>query len=108
MQDAFSHRGFTDPKRGHASGTHAVDKTDDDVGKAMDMARASWDALLKFGSQRGCTCDGSPGTSDMWQRVEEFVKASGGGPYDRRRHSIEEIDPKYLDNKIRILGLRRR
>ena len=108
LQDTFSHAGYTDPEWGHALGTHAVDKTDDDWRKSMDMARATWDALLKFAAQRGCDCQGSPGSDDMWRQVEEFAKASGGGPYDRRRYSIDEIDPKYLNNKIRILAVPRR
>jgi RHS repeat-associated protein len=105
-QDTFSHRGFTDPKWGHASGTHAVDKTDDDVKKAMDMAIATWDALSKFAREQRCGCQ--PKEPFPWDVVKRFAEASGGGYYDRRRHSIEEIDPRYLDNKIQILGLHRR
>jgi RHS repeat-associated protein len=105
LQDTFSHRGYTNSKWGHASGFHAVDKTDDDVPKAMDMARATWDALLRFAQERKCNCHSGPGSRDMWRQVEEFANASGGGPYDRRRHSIEEIDPWFLNNKIGILGV---
>jgi RHS repeat-associated protein len=105
LQDIFSHKGYTNSKWGHASGFHAVDKTDDDVPKAMDMARATWDALLKFAAERKCNCHSGPGSPDMWRQVEEFAKASGGGPYDRRRHSIEEIDPWFLNNKIKILDV---
>jgi RHS repeat-associated protein len=110
-QDMFSHEGYTDPVWGHSPrhlATHNVDKSDYDVAKAMRMAHATWDALMKFASQRDCHCHAGLGSSDMWLTVEEFAKASGGGPYDRRRHSIEEIDPWFLNNKIRILGVSRR
>jgi len=110
-QDMFSHEGFTDSKWGHSPrhlATHNVDKTAYDVPKAMRMAQATWDALTKFASQQNCHCNVGPGSSDMWRTVEEFARASGGGPYDRRRHSIEEIDPWFLNNKIRILGVSRR
>jgi len=72
------------------------------------MARATWDALIRFASWRGCACHQGPGSEGMWRIVEEFAKASGGGPYDRRRHSIDEIDPRFLNNKIRILDVSRR
>src|SRR6266849_10849774 len=81
--------------------THNVDKTAYDVPKAMRMAQATWDALNRFSSQQNCNCHSSPGSSDMWRTVEEFAEASGGGPYDRRRYSIEEINPWFLNNKIR-------
>ena len=104
LQDTFSHEGYTDPEWGHASGTHAVDKTDEDVPKAMRMAGATWDALNRFASEKKCGCHGTFDPS-WWKQVKEFVEAPGGGPYDRRRHSIEEIDPWYLNNKIRILNV---
>jgi hypothetical protein len=56
LQDTFSHEGFTDPEWGHASGFHTVDKTDDDVSKAMRMAGATWDALNRFASEKKCGC----------------------------------------------------
>jgi RHS repeat-associated protein len=108
LQDMFSHEGYTDPKWGHSPrhfATHNVDKTAYDVPKAMRMAQATWDALTKFASQESCHCEAGSGSPDMWRIVEEFARASGGGPYDRRGHSIEEIDPWFLNNKIRILGV---
>jgi hypothetical protein len=107
LQDTFSHEGFTDPEWGHLSGTHAVDKTDEDVPKAMRMAGATWDALNRFASEKKCGCRGKFDPS-WWKQVKDFAEASGGGPYDRRRYSIDEIDPKYLNNKIRILAVPRR
>lgn len=104
LQDTFSHEGYTDPEWGHASGTHAVDKTDEDVPKAMRMAGATWDALNRFASEKKCGCHGTF-NPPWWKQVQEFAEAPGGGFYDRRRHSIEEIDPWYLNNKIRILNV---
>ena len=106
LQDTFSHEGFTDPKWGHSprhGATHAVDKTDDDVPKALRMAGATWIALNRFASEK-CGCHGTFDSS-WWSQVEDFAKASGGDFYDRHRHSIEEIDPWFMNNKIRILGV---
>lgn len=108
LQDMYSHEGFTDARWGHSpryGGTHNTDKTSSDVSKAMKMARATWDALSDFALQTGrCRCVDEP-DPEMWKTVEEFARASGGGFYDSRRHSIEEIDQGYLNKKIRILSL---
>jgi RHS repeat-associated protein len=108
LQDMFSHEGFTDPEWGHSPrhrGTHNDDKTSHDVDKAMRMAHATWDALWDFAKQTGrCKCAANPDPG-MWKTIEDFAKAPGGGFYDRHRHAIEEIDPWYLNNKIRILGV---
>jgi uncharacterized protein RhaS with RHS repeats len=107
LQDTYSHEGYTDPKWGHSprrGATHNVDKTAYDVPKAMRMAAATWDALNRFASAEKCGCHGKFAPS-WWKEVKDFSEASGGGPYDRRRHSIEEIDPWFLNNKIQILGV---
>jgi hypothetical protein len=71
----------------------------------MTMAHATWDALKAFAIQTGrCECVGD-GDPEMWKTVEAFAKAPGGNPYDSRTHSIEEIDPWYLLNKVRLLGV---
>jgi RHS repeat-associated protein len=106
LQDMYSHAGFTDPKWGHSprhGGTHNTDKTDYDVPRAMRMARATWDSLVDFGLQtKRCGCKGEPDPG-VWKTVQEFAEASGGGFYDRRRHTIDEIDPGFLDKKVGIL-----
>jgi RHS repeat-associated protein len=107
LQDTFSHQGFTDPRYGHGSGTHAVDKTDEDIPKAMRMAGSSWDALNKFAGEKKCGCHGAWDPS-LEKQVGEFSRASGGGLVDRRLYSIEQIDPRFLNNKISILGVGRR
>jgi hypothetical protein len=108
LQDMYSHAGFTDPKWGHSpvrGGTHNTDKTDFDVPRAMRMSRSTWDSLVDFAMQtKRCGCKREP-DPDTWKTVQEFSEASGGGFYDRRRHTIDEIDAGYLDNKIRILGV---
>jgi hypothetical protein len=68
------------------------------------MARSTWDSLVDFAKQTNrCGCKRQP-DPDTWKTVQEFVEASGGGFYDRRRHTTDEIDASYIDNKIRILG----
>ncbi|MFL6230732.1 MAG: DUF6765 family protein [Pyrinomonadaceae bacterium] len=109
LQDTFSHDGFTDPLYGHSpfhGATHGADKTDSDVEKAMRMAEATWKALSDFGKVKcGCQSKSDP---SMWQKVREFAEAPAGNVITRRMFSIEDVDPSYLDNKIRILGLPRR
>lgn len=114
-QDTFSHAGFTDPVWGHSpvhNATHAVDKTDDDVPKSMRMAVQTWRVLLDFGSRvmkRKCGCkdptDEYSRVMEWYDRVKRFSQAPGGNFYTRRRYSIEEVNPWYLENKRRILGV---
>jgi RHS repeat-associated protein len=106
-QDMFSHAGYTNPSYGHLYGTHAEDKTDSDVPKAQSMVAETWKTLNEFSKQKRCGCQGK-WRDDMWPTINKFLHASGGGTYDRRRHSIEEIDPKYLNRKIAILGVSQR
>jgi hypothetical protein len=108
LQDTFSHRGFTDPLYGHSplhSGNHADDKTDTDVGKTVEMARATLDALKRFAFAIGRECACQEDVS--WKRVQEFAAAPAGNTITRRTHSIEDVNPWYLNNKIGILGVSR-
>jgi hypothetical protein len=104
LQDTFSHKGYTNSTYGHATGNHSVDKTDDDVPKAQSMVAATWKTLNDFAKEKLCGCQGK-WTGDMWATINPFLNAPGGGPYDRRVHAIDEIDPKYINNKIRLLGV---
>jgi len=109
LQDIFSHRGFEDPLYGHSpvhGGSHADDKTDEDPDKAMEMARATLDALKRFAREKKgkCQC-----TDDVdWDRVRRFAEAPGGNAFTRRAYDIEHVNPWYLKNKIQILGVPRR
>jgi RHS repeat-associated protein len=108
-QDMFSHDGYTDPLYGHSpahDATHSVDKTDSDVEKSMQMAGATWKGLNDFAKVK-CGCQGKSDPS-IWKTIRDFSDAPAGNVITRRLFSIEDIDPWYLDNKIRILGLPRR
>jgi RHS repeat-associated protein len=116
LQDMYSHSGYTDTRWGHSpvsivngnkGGTHATDKTDDDVVKSRNMVVATWTSLRMYASVKKCKCQKN-WTPDMWPTINDFLNASGGGPIGRRWESIENLDPALLDRKIRILGLPRR
>jgi RHS repeat-associated protein len=106
LQDTFSHRGYTNPNIGHFTGRHSVDKTDSDVGKAMDMARSTWGALNDYAKQEKCGCQGQD-NSTMWATVNRFARAYGGGVIGRNLSTMDEM-PELLERKRRILGVPRR
>jgi hypothetical protein len=90
FQDTFSHRNFTDPLYGHSpahGGSHADDKTDENVERSMEMAMGTFDALLRFAKQTGRMCKCTPGPD--WQQVRRFAEAPGGNAITRRTHDIE-------------------
>ena len=97
FQDTFSHRDYHDPSIGHGAAGHLPDKTNQDVGKAMDMARQSFEQLKDFARKlKGCKCEGADGNPD-WNKVRQFMEADGGGFWD-------VINAQQLDNKRRILS----
>jgi hypothetical protein len=103
----FSHKGYTSPVYGHATGFHAVDKTNHDVSKALRMARATWDTLNEFAAEKKCGCRGRIEDS-WWKQVEDFAKAPAGGAIDSRARTIGEMNEAFLDRKIDILGVTHR
>ncbi len=116
FQDVYSHEGFTDSKWGHSPrhldrrdfppvGTHHTDKTSFDVEKAMRMAFDTYKELSRF-AREVCGCESSYDMS-WWREVLTFVEAPEGTWYGKRRYSIEESgnDPKYLENKRKLLDL---
>ena len=113
-QDMFSHQGFTDRNWGHSpvsvidgnkGGTHATDKTDEDIDKSRRMVADTWTALADFTSIiKNCDCRGH-WTSDMWPTINRFLAAPGGNFITRRMWSIEEVNPDYLNNKRAILDV---
>ncbi len=105
LQDMFSHEGYTDPKWGHAAGTHAVDKTDDDIAKAQRMVAETWKTLNRFAREKKCGCEGH-WDADMWTTINRFLAAPGGNFYTRQKYAIDdlEVDPWYLNNKVQILS----
>ncbi len=116
LQDTFSHNGFTNSTWGHSpiswlygdkGGTHATDKTNHDVPKAMRMAGATWRALNEWAKQQKC-CDAAKWDPSWWDQVRRFAEAPGGNAITSRTSAIEDNNPWYLENKRRILGLPRR
>ena len=103
QQDTFSHEGFQNPIYGHLFGTHLVDKTSNDVEKAMRMAGTTWSTLNTW-TKENCGCEGT-WTSDMSSQVKQFSEAPGGNWFSSRAFSIEQNDRWYMDNKRRILDL---
>jgi RHS repeat-associated protein len=70
LQDSFSHRAFAgNDTWGQATGGEAVDHTNNDAIKAMEMAHSTFGALREFGKRRGCRCDGDAD----WKVVQEFI-----------------------------------
>ncbi|HWT02035.1 MAG TPA: RHS repeat-associated core domain-containing protein [Pyrinomonadaceae bacterium] len=97
FQDTFSHRDYHDPAIGHGLAGHLPDKTNQDVEKAMDMARQSFEQLKDFARKlKGCKCEGADSNPD-WKKVRQFMEADGGGFWD-------VINDQQLDNKRRILS----
>jgi uncharacterized protein RhaS with RHS repeats len=99
-QDMFSHAGYTNEIYGHLFGMHKVDKTATDKEKALDMVKATWDALQAFAKEKKCGCQGDRSDVSL-KKVIDFIKASGG-PWSR------EINDPEIENKRRILDVPRR
>ena len=98
LQDSYSHKYFAgNTTWGQTSGGQGVDHTNNDPNKAMDMARASFDALRNFGRQRGCQCNGEPD----WGKVRGFIDVGFGSwnPAD----FLSEVTDAQLRRKIQIL-----
>ncbi|MGI9066905.1 MAG: Ig-like domain-containing protein [Pyrinomonadaceae bacterium] len=100
LQDSFSHRDFAGNNTwGQATGGQRVDHTNFDPKKAMDMARATFDALLAFGKRNGCGCNGEPD----WKVVQDFIDVGYA-----RWNPLDfgwQVSDAQLRRKIQILGL---
>jgi RHS repeat-associated protein len=107
VQDTFSHAGFTNPRYGHLFGTHAADKTDEDVFKALRMVGATWEALNKYAKEERCGCQDRLDPSLMPQ-ILDFLLSPGGDDITRYTRSIEDADPIYLERKRQILSIPQR
>lgn len=107
LQDSFSHYDYAgNVNTGQARDGHSPDHTNVDVGKAMDMALATWDALSRFGSRHGCPCQGSMSIQD-WQTVRDFINVGYNLSTDKGRRDDfwHEISDEQLRLKIQILGV---
>jgi RHS repeat-associated protein len=100
QQDAFSHKGFSNPFIGQAGyngrdlpgfGGLVVDHTNHDVGKAAEMAAATWFAIRDWIRAHKCHCvdQGDTNVASWWPQVIHFL----------------ETDNDQLETKRRILGV---
>ena len=99
-QDSYSHRDFAgNTTWGQSSRGNSPDHTNNDPQKAMDMARATFDALQSFGRQRGCSCHGDAN----WKVVQDFIDVGYGrwNPIDY----VWEVTDAQLRRKIGILNV---
>jgi RHS repeat-associated protein len=76
IQDTFSHGGYYSPVYGHLFGGYAVDDTNKDVGKASDMASATWFAIRDWIKATKCNCgdQGDTGVDKWWPQVISFLE----------------------------------
>jgi hypothetical protein len=76
------------------------DKTANDVGKAAQMARATWFAIRDWIKAAKCKCgdQGDTNVGQWWPQVESFLEASGG-PF------LREINDGEMARKRQILDL---
>jgi hypothetical protein len=115
LQDTYSHEGYTNSDWGHSPvsalffdkpGTHATDKTDSDVEKAMRMAEDTWNALKIFAIEKHCQCDYNKSFDSVRDRIRRFAEAPSGNFFERRVNTLDEPSMReYLENKRLILGL---
>jgi RHS repeat-associated protein len=87
IQDSFSHRGFYSPAYGQLFGGYAVDDTNNDVGKASDMASATWFAIRDWIKAKKCKC-GDQGDTEVhkwWPQVTAFLETDNDEKEKKRQ-----------------------
>ena len=100
LQDSFSHKVFArNVGWGQSRRGHWPDQTNDDPGKAVDMAHATYEKLQQFGDLRGCHCHGDVD----WKKVQDFIDV-GFGKWNPISF-IRETSDAQLRQKIGILGV---
>jgi RHS repeat-associated protein len=97
LQDTFSHRGFGNSIIGQGQALWdvlSVDYTNHDVGKAAEMAGATWFAIRDWIKTKKCECgdQGDTNVEKWWPQVIAFL----------------ETDNDQLERKRRILGVPKR
>ncbi len=99
-QDSYSHSEHAgNTTWGQITGGESRDHASFDKGKAMDMARDTYEKLWKFGAARGCKCHGDVD----WDIVKGFIDV-GYATWDPREW-VWRVDNDQLREKIRILGV---
>jgi RHS repeat-associated protein len=103
LQDTFSHETFTNSWYGHFFKGHEPDLPYMDVGKAMDMARATYKALADYANKLKC-CKASPMENGNveWDKVREFLSMTAGDmlnsineqELERKRHILTDYSDK--------------
>jgi len=78
LQDKFSHRGFYNSAYGQLTGGFAVDDTNNDVGKAAQMASSTWFAIRDWIKAKKCKCgdQSDTGVDKWWPQVMEFLRTA--------------------------------
>jgi len=100
LQDSYSHKDFSNSYYGQAGsngtdypiiGGLVVDNTNHDVGKAAQMASATWFAIRDWIKAKKCKCgdQGDTNVNSWWPQVMEFLKT----------------DNSQLERKRQILGI---
>jgi RHS repeat-associated protein len=114
LQDTFSHEGYDDPKWGHATGFHDVDKTATDVGKTLEMAKSTYQAMEYYAKLK-CNCNANPWDNSWDDQIRRFANVKTDSPsastIDATERSLDNPglgDPAALMRKRRILNLRDR
>lgn len=103
-QDSYSHKDFAgNTVWGQSSRGNSPDHTNDDPQKAMDMARATFDALQSFGRQRGCRCNGDAD----WKVVQDFLDVgwNRSNPIGKGADFLFGVTDGQLRRKIEILNI---
>ncbi len=114
-QDSYSHAGFGDPYYGHRNAGHSVDKTSEDVVKAVQAAKGTSDELSNYSMAR-CGCQGKPWDYETASVITRFASVSTSWPttadisgsiYGSFRLFGAFGDPDALNKKTYVLGIQR-
>lgn len=98
LQDSFSHAGFG-PRFGHGLAGHDPDDPSQDVKKAMDMAKATYDMLADY-LRKCCKKDPNVKWDDIAAKIEKVFDA---GKPDQGLSYKDQI-PKRIDRWKGLLG----
>ena len=105
LQDSYAHHDFAgNANWGHGKAGRSPDHTNVDPIKAMEMATATWDALNKYGREKGLCCKQEP---PNWAKIAGFINV--GYPLStkdgRDRDFWDLISDEQLRLKIQILDV---
>lgn len=96
LQDTFSHAGQPDSYWGHALEGHSIDKTSEDIGKTLEMAKSTYMELSKF-SREQCNCAPNPWDSGMDSRIAQFAAVKTRYPFATDIEGYTGVLPAVLE-----------